>query len=181
MPYKTVFLDRDGPLVIDKKYMGDPALIEFAPDAVAGCKLLRENGFKLVIISGQSGVARGKFSLEDMWAVHARVIEIFKAAGVEFDGAYYCPHGPEDGCACRKPKPGMVEQAVRELDLDPAQSVALGDKPSDLELGRNSGCRYSILVGEKEGEPLTPEQEHLADHKCQTLLQAAEWIVAHAK
>ncbi len=181
MSKKAVFLDRDGPLVIDKKYMGDPARIEFAPEAVPGCRLLRANGFQLVIISGQSGVARGKFSLEDMWTVHARVIQIFREAGIEFGGAYYCPHGPEDNCACRKPKPGLVKQAVQELDLDPAHSAVLGDKPSDLELGRNSGCRWSILVGEKEGELLTPEQEHLADFKCQTLLQAAEWIVAGSK
>ncbi|MDB4962304.1 MAG: gmhB [Myxococcales bacterium] len=106
-----------------------------------------QTSYKLVIISNQSGIARGKITEAEAEAVHARVIELFAASGVTFAGSYYCPHAPDAGCRCRKPAPGMLLDAAAELGLDLATSVMVGDKVSDLEAGRAAGCGRVIRFG----------------------------------
>ena len=175
---KAALLDRDGPLVIDKSYMGRPDLIELSPGAIEGCKVLKEHGYALVMISNQSGVARGKFTLEDMQQVHNRVIELFREAEIEFEGAYYCPHGPDENCECRKPRPEMALKAARELNLDLSQSILLGDKLSEIEFGKNAGCLYSILVGDKGGEGYTREGQNQPDYNARTLKEAVAWVIS---
>jgi histidinol-phosphate phosphatase family protein len=139
----ALFLDRDGTLIVDVGYPRDPALVETLPGAIdALCKL--QHTYALVIISNQSGIARGRITPAEAAAVHARTIELFAAGGVTFAGAYYCPHGPDDGCPCRKPAPGLLLDAAHELDLDLASSIMLGDKPSDLEAGLAAGCVRSV-------------------------------------
>ena len=149
MSRSALFLDRDGTLIVDVGYPRDPdgvTLVEGAADALRAL----QRDFALVIISNQSGIGRGIIRDYEAAAVHERVIERFQAAGVTFAGAYYCPHAPQDHCRCRKPAPGLIEDAVRELDLDLSRSFMIGDKPSDLDAGRSAGCRYLVRFGSYE-------------------------------
>ncbi|HEX3757852.1 MAG TPA: HAD family hydrolase [Kofleriaceae bacterium] len=143
---RALLLDRDGTLITDVGYPRDPAQVEPLPGAVAALRALQTR-FALVIISNQSGVGRGLITPAEARAVHARVVERFGQAGVAFAGAYYCPHDPAAGCPCRKPAPGLLLDAARELGLDLAGSIMLGDKPSDVAAGRAAGCGHALQFG----------------------------------
>jgi D-glycero-D-manno-heptose 1,7-bisphosphate phosphatase len=146
MTRRALLVDRDGTLIVDVGYPRDPARVEPLPGAIDA---LRELGgaFALVIISNQSGIGRGVITEAEARAVHDRVIDVFARGGVAFAGAYYCPHAPDAGCPCRKPAPGLLIDAARELDLDLAGSVMLGDKPSDVLAGRSAGCGHPLRFG----------------------------------
>ncbi len=146
---RALFLDRDGTLIVDTGYPRDPALVELLPSAVDMLLELQKT-FTLIIISNQSGIGRGLISEAEAAAVHARVIELFAAEGVTFAGAYYCPHGPDEGCRCRKPAPGLLEDAAREHGIDLATSIMIGDKPSDVAAGRAAGCEHAIQFSDWE-------------------------------
>ncbi len=146
MAKRALFLDRDGTLIFDVGYPRDPTQVEPIPGAAEALRALQES-FALVVISNQSGIGRGMISEQEAAAVHARFVERFSEHGVRFAGCYYCPHVPGDGCPCRKPAPGLLVDAARELDLDLASSVVIGDKPSDVEAGRAAGCRYLVRFG----------------------------------
>lgn len=142
---RALLVDRDGTLIVDVGYPRDPARVEPLPGAIDALRVLQQR-FALVIVSNQSGIARGLISAAEAAAVHARVVEQFSQAGVTFAGAYYCPHAPEAGCRCRKPAPGLLLDAARDLGLDLAASIMLGDKPSDLAAGRAAGC-HTLALG----------------------------------
>jgi histidinol-phosphate phosphatase family protein len=143
---RALFVDRDGTLIVDVGYPNDPARVELLPGAAEVLRGLQRD-WALVVVSNQSGLGRGKITEAEAKAVHARFVALFAAAGVQFAGFYYCPHAPEDGCPCRKPAPGMLHDAARELGLDLASSVMIGDKPSDLEAGRAAGCAQVVRIG----------------------------------
>ena len=145
-PSRALFLDRDGTLVVDVGYPREPARVEPLPGAIEALRELQHR-FALVIVSNQSGLGRGLITDAEARAVHDRVIDVFARAGVGFAGAYYCPHAPDAGCPCRKPAPGLLLDAARELDLDLARSVMLGDKVSDILAGRTAGCGHTIRLG----------------------------------
>jgi D-glycero-D-manno-heptose 1,7-bisphosphate phosphatase len=142
----ALFIDRDGTLITDVGYPRNPARVELLPGAIDAL-LDAQRRFALVIVSNQSGIGRGLITEAEARAVHDRVIEAFARAGVAFAGAYYCPHAPDAGCPCRKPAPGLVLDAARELGLDVARSIMLGDKASDITAGRAAGCRHAIRFG----------------------------------
>ncbi len=148
---RALFLDRDGTLITDVGYPRDPALVEPLPGAIDALLELQRT-WQLVIISNQSGIARGLITDAEATAVHARVVEVFAQGGVRFAGSYYCPHAPDAGCRCRKPAPGLLLDAARDLGLDLAASVMVGDKPSDLDAGRAAGVADVMLFG-GEGWP----------------------------
>src|SRR5262249_34484998 len=131
---RALFVDRDGTLIADAHYPRDPAQVAPLPGALDALRTLQAH-FALAIVSNPSGVGGGLITHAEARAVHARVVELFGRAGVTFAGAYYCPHDPGAGCACRKPAPGLLLDAARELGLDLAASVMLGDKPSDVAAG----------------------------------------------
>ena len=133
----AVLLDRDGTIVRDEPYNGDPALVEALPGAKAALDELRGLGLGIAIVSNQSGVARGMISRADVEAVNARVVELLGP----FDVVLFCAHGPEDGCACRKPKPGMLLEAMRVMGVDPHECVMVGDKNDDIEAAHAAGVR----------------------------------------
>jgi histidinol-phosphate phosphatase family protein len=139
----ALFLDRDGTLIVDTGYPRDPELVEVLPGAIEALRELQRD-YVLVIISSQSGIARGLITETQARAVHERVIELFAQGGVTFAGAYYCKHLPDAGCPCRKPAPGLLHDAAREHDLDLASSIMVGDKESDVEAGKAAGCARSI-------------------------------------
>lgn len=144
----AVLLDRDGTLIFDVGYPRDPDVVELLPGTPAALSTLRGEGFALVVVSNQSGVARGIVSPAEAAGVHARLVELLAAHGIELDGAYYCFHGPADACSCRKPAPGMLLRAADELGLALDRSVMVGDRPSDVEAGRAAGCRALLHEGD---------------------------------
>ncbi|MEG6552093.1 HAD-IIIA family hydrolase, partial [Desulfocurvibacter africanus] len=119
MTKRYVVLDRDGTIIVDKHYLADPEGVELLPGAVEGLARLAGAGLGLVVATNQSGIGRGYFGEEDLHLVNARLSEVLAEHGVHIERYYFCPHGPEADCACRKPCTGLLDQAARELGLDP--------------------------------------------------------------
>ena len=174
MSRPAVFLDRDGTLIEDKGFLSDPSGVRILPTVVDALRLLRTNGFATVVVSNQSGVARGYFGEDAVRAVNDEIARRLGADGVALDGWYWCSHY-DDGCACRKPAPGLIERAASELDLDLAhgRGATVGDRGSDVALGHAVGLPGILLPGPYPY--VGPEP----DLRANTLLEAAEWIVAH--
>ena len=144
---KAFFLDRDGVIIEQVEYIKDPDEVKLTPGAADALKLIHQNGFLAVVVSNQSGIARKKFTLDELMAVQSRMYELLAESGEKIDGFYFCPHDPHvDVCPCRKPKPGMILQAARELDIDVSASFMIGDRPADIETGENAGCRDCAMV-----------------------------------
>ncbi len=142
---RFVLLDRDGTINVERNYLSDPDQLELYPGVGPALRRLRRLGFGIVVLTNQSGVARGYFDLATVDRVHARLRRMLAAEEAEVDGIYLCPHGPEDDCGCRKPLPGMVEQAVADWGFDPRQAFLIGDKAVDIDLARAVGAT-GILV-----------------------------------
>ena len=171
MKRPAVFLDRDGTLIEDKGFLDDPNGVAMLPTVVDALRLLREHGFAAVVVSNQSGVARGYFEDDAVRAVNGEIARQLANDGVAIDAWYWCPHYDED-CECRKPAPGLVRRAVEEHGLTLAGGAVVGDRGSDVALGHAVGIPGILLPGPY---PYTgPEPDLRAD----TLLEAAEWIVA---
>ena len=168
----AVFLDRDGTIMRDVDYCGDPTNVHVFEDVPMTLRKLQSDGYKLFIITNQSGIARGYFT-EDQYRAVER--EVSRQVGNDLIAAtYFCPHGPNGECACRKPSPEMILRAAREHNLDLAQSWFVGDKKSDLQCGRNAGVK-TVLVRTGYGREV---DESLADLVADDLLQAADLILS---
>jgi histidinol-phosphate phosphatase family protein len=140
---KAVLLDRDGTIIEDADYPRDPNLVAWAPNALEGLSLMVKKGYRLFVVSNQSGVGRGIIKHEEFDAVHARFARLLVEAKIPIAGFGYCLHAPKENCACRKPKPGLVPQGI-----DPNSSFVVGDKVSDLELADAIGATgYLVLTG----------------------------------
>lgn len=136
-------LDRDGTIVIDVPYNGNPDLVAPAPGARVALARLRGAGLLLAVVSNQSGVGRGLISASDVERVNRRVDDILGP----FDGWFYCPHAPDEGCECRKPRPGLLLKAAHQMGIGAHEIVVLGDKESDMEAARNAGMRGILING----------------------------------
>ena len=145
----AVFLDRDGTLIDDVGYLSDPEDVRLVPGAADALRALRGDGLALVVVSNQSGIGRGLTTQEEADAVHRRFLEELERTDAGIDAAYYCPHTPEDGCLCRKPLPGLILDAARELELDLERSTMVGNSDVDVAAGEAAGTR-TILLGEGE-------------------------------
>jgi D-glycero-D-manno-heptose 1,7-bisphosphate phosphatase len=139
----AVFFDRDGTLMRDVDYCDDPSKVEVLPGVIEALRQLKAAGFRIIVITNQSGIGRGYLTEEDYRAVE-REFESRLGEGL-VDATYFCPHAPGDGCICRKPQPGMLQQAAREHEIDLAKSYFVGDKDSDIECGERAGTR-TVLV-----------------------------------
>jgi heptosyltransferase II len=179
----TVFLDRDGTLNHDPGYITSPDQFELfsgVPEALAS---LKRAGARLIVVTNQSGVARGFLSRDDLDAVHRKLKRLLDDAGAALDAIYFCPHHPNDGCECRKPNRGLIDQAVREWGMDLDRSYLIGDHIRDIELAKRIGAR-SILV--TTGVVSPPEAEGLKtsgptpDWIAATLGEAADWLLSDA-
>jgi D-glycero-D-manno-heptose 1,7-bisphosphate phosphatase len=142
---KVVILDRDGTLVTDRGYLSDPAGLQFESGAAEGLLWLFSRGYRLIVITNQSGVGRGLFPLERLHAMNARLHEMVQEAGARLEGVYCCPHAPDENCDCRKPGLALMRQAASELGFDPASAVVIGDKETDVEFGRRAGA-LTVLI-----------------------------------
>ncbi|MGH7475230.1 MAG: D-glycero-alpha-D-manno-heptose-1,7-bisphosphate 7-phosphatase [Longimicrobiales bacterium] len=149
----AAFLDRDGTIAVDTGYPADPDNVTLLPGAAAALLRLADAGYRLVLITNQSGIARGLLSERDYAAVHARLEALLAAEGVRLDAAYHCPHHPDitGDCDCRKPALGLYRRAIEQLGIDPRQSVFIGDRPADVEPALALGGRgYLVRTGEGE-------------------------------
>lgn len=177
-PKRFALIDRDGTINVERDYLSDPAGLELIPGAIAGLRLLKGLGLGLAVITNQSGIARGYFTLDTLDAIHRRLQEMLGAEGITLDGVYICPHGPGETCDCRKPLPGMALQAAAELGFDLTQAFVIGDKAADVDLGRAVGAT-SILV--RTGYGREHEAKCRPDHVADDLLAAAQWIALQIK
>lgn len=162
MRRRFVLLDRDGTLIVYRPYLSSVDQVELVPGVVDGLREMSGLGLGLVVLTNQSGIARGYFAAEDVERIHARIRLELGRAGVRFEGFYCCPHVPEDRCGCRKPEPGLALQAARELDFDPADSFLIGDNACDVRLGGRIGAttflvQNAYVVEALEEEDLTPD------------------------
>ena len=131
-----VVLDRDGTIIVERHYLSDPNQIEFLPGAVRGLRQMLAMGLGLVVVTNQSAVGRGFLGGSHLELIHRRFSELLEGEGIRLNGIYVCPHTPADDCGCRKPKPALIERAARELDFDLRASFVIGDKPADIEMGK---------------------------------------------
>ncbi|GKS59017.1 hypothetical protein YTPLAS18_25440 [Nitrospira sp.] len=176
----TVYLDRDGTLIRDREYLDDPQRVEWFAGVFDGLRRLKAAGARLVVVTNQSGIARGLITPDQLAAIHARLRDDLSVQGIELDGLYTCPHHPDDNCGCRKPQIGMVEQSRREAGNAPRWEYVVGDHQRDIELGRRIGGR-TVLVrhGFVPGEPPgTPEISSVApDYIAAQFADAVDWII----
>ena len=169
---RVVVLDRDGTVVVDRGYLADAAGLEFLPRAADGLRTLHEAGYRLVMVSNQSGVGRGLFSLERLQAQHVRLRQMVSDAGAQLAGIYWCPHLPEAGCDCRKPALGLLRQAGRELGFAPSTAVIVGDKACDAEFGRRAGATTILITN-----GAAANMDVACDFQAPDLAAAARWII----
>ena len=158
-PDRAVFLDKDGTLIVDVPYNVDPGLIVLAPGARTGLPRLAEAGYRFVVVTNQSGVARGRFGVEALGPVEARLRALLGEFNVELAGFLFCPHHPggsvpaySRACECRKPAPGMLIEAARTLGIDLTRSWLIGDILNDVEAGHRAGCRAVLIDNGNETE-----------------------------
>ena len=182
---RAVFLDRDGVITREPPYYAHKVsqlrLISRAAEAI---RLLNENGFLVIIASNQAGIARGYYHEEDMISFNQAMKEKLIEDGAYIDAIYYCPHHPDEGigefrvdCDCRKPKPGMLTRARKELDINLKKSFMVGDKSSDIEAGKKAGCK-TVLVHTGYGEEEIKSNQVECDYIADDLYGAAEYILS---
>jgi D-glycero-D-manno-heptose 1,7-bisphosphate phosphatase len=159
----AVFLDRDGTINVEKNYLIDPTEFDFIPGVPEALKKLQDAGYLLVVVTNQSGVARGYFSEAQVSKLHEYMLDLLSEAGVALAGIYICPHHPTAGvgdyrldCNCRKGKPGMLHRAARDLNIDLQKSFMVGDKTADIQAGQAAGCK-TILVCTGHGQDFVRE------------------------
>ncbi len=185
---RAVFLDRDGTINEQMGYINHIDRFHLLPGVAEAIKKLNDNTIPVVVVSNQSGLARGYFPESLLTRVHEKMTRQLDAKGAKIDAIYYCPHHPEakeahlrKNCNCRKPKPGLVLKAAEELELDPHQSFVVGDRWSDIKTGVNCGAR-SILVrtgyGRGDEQFIGPQQTVQPDFICDDLRAAVEWILS---
>lgn len=168
-----MLLDRDDTILDDPGYLSQPDKVAFLPDALEGLQRFHQAGWPLVVLTNQSGLGRGYFSEEDLEAVHQRFRQLLGQAGIELAGIYFCPHAPDEGCHCRKPAPELAQRAAQELQLSLEDVVVVGDKSSDLELGRRVNARRVVQLIAKGQPPL-----EVADLQCRSLLELAQTLLS---
>lgn len=180
---RAVFFDKDGTLVEDAPHRADPKALKLLPGAAEGLAKLRAAGYRLFIVSNQPGVARGLFRESALEPVVRRLEALLDAKDAAIDGFYYCPHHPDGRirgyameCRCRKPAPGLIDDACREHGLDPLRSWMIGTVPDDVEAGRRAGCRTVMIQG-RDGADLG-RGPHLS---ARDLAKAADLILARER
>jgi len=167
---RAVFLDRDGTINRDISYCSRPEDFELLPSVPEGIRLLNQHGFKIVLITNQSGIARGYFTEEILAKIHEKMQIDLAKYGAHVDAIYYCPHHPDDNCDCRKPKPKMMLMAASDLDINLKESYLIGDSDTDIEMAIKVGCKAAIIIANTTS---------LANACLDSMKAAAEWIIKH--
>ena len=162
---KLVILDRDGVINEDSDHY-IRSVDEWLPiqGSIEAIARLTKAGYKVVVATNQSGLARGYFTLSDLSAMHDKLSTLVKEQGGDISGIYYCPHGPDDNCQCRKPKTGLIDQVFSDFDANPQDTWLVGDSLRDLQAGQNSGCKVALVLTGKGKKTQTKLIEHPEEH-----------------
>lgn len=178
---RAVFLDRDGTINEEVGYLSRLEELKIYENAAEAIRLMKQKGFLAVVITNQSGVARGFFSEDFIITVHNKINEYLKAHGTSLDALYYCPHHPRYGnehyrreCSCRKPQPGLLIKAAEDLDIDLKSSYVIGDMPRDMDIARRVGAK-GVMVKTGYGKNVVATSK--PDYIAEDLLDAAKWII----
>lgn len=180
---RAVFLDRDGTLLDLVPYLHDPEQVRLVPGSAEALRRLAENGYARVVITNQSGVARGYFTLSDVQFVHEKMRELLQAEGADVEAIEVCPHHPDHTgpCPCRKPLPGLITGAAERLGLDLSRSWVVGDRIEDALAGRAAGCRTVLVLtgyGREESRKHPPHVLKAVDYVAWDLPAAVAYILA---
>ena len=181
----AVFLDRDGTLIEEVGYLDRPERVTLFPWSVDAIRLLNRAGVRIVVLTNQSGIARGFFTEAVVEQVHQHIADLLAEGGARIDAYYYCPHHPDGriaeftrACDCRKPGRGLVDRAAREFGIDPAKSFTVGDRWLDVALARKIGGRGVLVrTGYGVSEEMKPVDGLVADAVADNLLAATSWIL----
>ncbi len=170
-----VVLDRDGTIIEEKFYLSDPDKVALVPGAAQGLRKMQDMGLGLIVVTNQSGIARGYLDEARLEQIHDRMKRLLSDEGVRLDRVYYCPHLPEEDCSCRKPKPGLIHRAAQDYGFEEKKAFVIGDKHCDIDLGRAVGAT-TILVRSGYGAELESDENMRPDHVVDDLVSAAEII-----
>jgi D-glycero-D-manno-heptose 1,7-bisphosphate phosphatase len=168
MKSKALFLDRDGVINIDHGYVSKIEEFEFNEGIFDFLHLFFNKGYKLFIVTNQSGIGRGYYRQDDFETLTQWMLEAFKKENITIESVHHCPHAPEEHCACRKPATGMVDEILASNRIDLKNSYMIGDKQSDIDLAHNAGIAYTIAIGEQEIKDAT--------YSFSTLLEAKDFF-----
>lgn len=181
----TVFLDRDGVINADSPlYIKSPDEFHFIPNSPEAMAELCAHGCEIILITNQSAVGRKMITRDTLTAIFRKLEKGVQRAGGKVRDIFFCPHTPDQGCDCRKPLPGLIEQAVKKYKIDPMRSVMVGDSAKDIECGRAAGCRATVLVATGNGaaaKAALEEKGMAPDYYARDLFDAAQWIITHLK
>jgi D-glycero-D-manno-heptose 1,7-bisphosphate phosphatase len=187
MKRRAVFMDRDGTISEEVGYVNHPSRYRVFPYSAEAVRLLNEAGMLAILVTNQAGVARGYFTEEMIGTVHERLKQELERGSARLDAIYYCAHHPSVGeppyrfdCDCRKPKPGLIQRAAADFDIDLAASWMIGDRYSDIELARNAGVRSAFVLsgyGRGEWDFQRSLWKHEPDMVAEDLLEAVRKIV----
>jgi len=178
MPYKAILMDRDGTVIKEKPgtYLSKPENVKLYKNTLKAFRLFKKMGYKLFVVSNQSGIGRGYFGEKEVKAVHERMRTLLKPAA-EIDGIYYCPHAPWENCACRKPAPKMGFDIIKEHNIDPQKSFVIGDKKSDMEFAKNINIKGIMVLTANGKKQLAKYKDFLKNNKiCLDIYGAAKYI-----
>lgn len=174
MGNRAVFLDRDGTIARDAHYCRRPEDFYILPTVPEAIRLLNDHHFKVVVVTNQSGIARGYFTKETLAQIHQKMEDELAKYGARVDAIYYCPHHPDDGCECRKPKTALFYKAAKELDIDPNHSYVIGDMQMDIDAGKALGCKTILVTTGPEGGN---DVESHPDYIASNLAEATRWVI----
>lgn len=173
----AVFLDRDGTIAKDVHYCRSVDDFELLPTVPEAIKLLNESDFKIIVITNQSGIARGYFTEETLAQIHDKLERELAKYGARVDAIYYCPHHPDDNCECRKPGLALFLKAAAEFSIDFQNSYVIGDMQMDIDAGKKLGCpTILVTTGPQKGSDISDPPDYIAPR----LATAAKWIIDHA-
>jgi D-glycero-D-manno-heptose 1,7-bisphosphate phosphatase len=178
MTRRFALLDRDGTINVERDHLDDPDEVKLIPGAAAAIARLRDElGLGIVVVTNQAQIGRGSLTPERLQAINDRLVGLLAAEGATLDAVLHCPHAPEDGCDCRKPRPAMALRAAERFAFDPVRSFVVGDHAGDMGLGRAVGAT-TILVLTGHGDEERPKADGMADHVATDLGGAVDIIAA---
>ena len=178
MGNKAVFIDRDGTININVEYLDTPDEFKMYPGVAEGIRLLKENGYKIIVITNQSGIARGFFTEETLEKIHNKMKDELSEKGASIDAIYYCPHHPDEKCNCRKPNTGLLKKAIKDFDIDVKNSFFIGDRMIDVEAGSKIGVKTVLVPENKEKVELEIRKSYIKpDNYSEDFYTGVKWIL----
>lgn len=178
MENRAVFIDRDGTINVNVGYIDHPDDFHMYPGVVEGIKLLKKKGYKIIVVTNQSGIGRGYFVEENLDDIHHKMNNELSTNGTTVDAIYYCPHHPDENCDCRKPKTGLLEQAIKDLKINIKESFIIGDRMLDIEAGDKIGCKTVLVPEDKDKVAIEMRESNVKpDCVCDDFYSGVKWIL----